>query len=98
MKRVKKPKKSAADKPAKTPHELVSQTNYLNLAIMVRILYMCYGWRSKRLSDFCEAYLALIREITDRRSTVHRFVKDTFDLTGVDVYNLLDSVVERKRP
>lgn len=98
MKRVKKPKKSAADKPAKTPHELVSQTNYLNLAIMVRILYMCYGWRSKRLSDFCEAYLALIREIIDKRSTARVFIKDTFELTGVDVYSLLDSVAERKRP
>ena len=98
MKRVKKPKKSSADKPAKTPHELVSQTNYLNLAIMVRILYMCYGWRKKRLSDFCEAYLALIREIIDKRSTVRVFIKDTFELTGVDVYSLLDSVAERKRP
>ena len=96
MKRVKKPKKPVADRPAKSPNEIVSTTNYLNLAIMVRVLYMCYGWRKKRLGDFCEAYLALMREIADGRSKVNQFIRDTISLTGVNVVRLIDEVAERK--
>lgn len=38
MKRVKKQKKPISDRPTKTPLMYVTQTNYVNLAIMVRTL------------------------------------------------------------
>lgn len=34
MKRVKKPKKPIEDRPARSPYELVTRTNYVNLAIL----------------------------------------------------------------
>ena len=35
---------------------------------MVRVMYMCYGWRKKRLDALCEAYVALIDEFGSHRS------------------------------
>ena len=95
MKRVKKPKKPLSDRPTKTPLMYVTQTNYVNLAIMVRVMYMCYGWRKKRLDNLCEAYVALIEEFGSRRSTATQFVRDTEELTGIDVKKLLDDAVRR---
>lgn len=95
MKRVKKPKKPASDRPTKTPLMYVTQTNYVNLAIMVRVMYMCYGWRKKRLDALCGAYVALIDEFGSHRSTVPQFIRDTTELTGIDVKKLLDDAVRR---
>ena len=95
MKRVKKPKKPLSDRPTKTPLMYVTQTNYVNLAIMVRTLQMCYDWTKEELLEFCEAYVALVREFGDHRTGVAQFVRDTEKLTGIDVKKLLDEAVER---
>lgn len=89
-----KNKKPKAHRPTKTPFEIVKMTNYLHLAIIVRILWTVYGWRSKRVADFLEAYLSLMQEIGDKRNTVPGLIKDTKDLTGIDVVELLDDVLE----
>lgn len=88
--RAKKSKKKT--KPVKTPFDIVKDANYLNLAVMVRTLYQVYGWRQKRISAFLESYLSLMTEIADQRSTVRGFVRDTIELTGIDVVKLLDEV------
>ena len=51
MKRAKKPKKPLSDRPTKTPLMYVTQTNYVNLAIMVRTLHMVYGWTKEELLE-----------------------------------------------
>ena len=89
-----KNKKPRTHRPSKTPFEIVKMTNYLHLAIIVRILWTVYGWRSKRVADFLEAYLSLMQEIGDKRNTVPGLIKDTKDLTGIDVVKLLDDVLE----
>ena len=89
-----KKKKPRTHRPSKTPFEIVKMTNYLHLAIIVRILWTVYGWRSKRIADFLEAYLSLMQEIGDKRNTVQGLIKDTKDLTGIDVVKLLDDVME----
>ena len=89
-----KNKKPKTHRPTKTPFEIVKMTNYLHLAIIVRILWTVYGWRSKRIADFLEAYLSLMQEIGDKRNTVPGLIKDTKDLTGIDVVKLLDDVME----
>lgn len=88
--------KPATHKPAKTPFEIVKQTNYLHLAIIVRVLWTVYGWRSKRITNFLEAYLSLMEEIVDKRNTVIRMIRETFELTGIDVVKLLDDITERR--
>ena len=95
MKRAKKPKKPLSDRPTKTPLMYVTQTNYVNLAIMVRTLHMVYDWTKEELLEFCEAYVALVGEFGDHRTGVAQFVRDTEKLTGIDVKKLLDEAVER---
>ena len=95
MKRVKKPKKPISDRPTKTPLMYVTQTNYVNLAIMVRTLQMVYDWTKEELLEFCEAYVALVGEFGDHRTGVAQFIRDTEKLTGIDVKELLDKAVER---
>lgn len=93
MQRVKKPKKPFIDRPTKSPMMYVTQTNYVNLAVMVRTLKMVYGWNLEQLDEFCEAYLALIDEFSSKRSSVSGFIRDTEALTGINVKTLLDEVV-----
>lgn len=92
-----KNKKPRTHRQTKTPFEIVKMTNYLHLAIIVRILWTVYGWKSKRIADFLEAYLSLMQEIGDKRNTVQGLIKDTKDLTGVDVVKLLDDITEREK-
>lgn len=92
-----KNKKSKTHRPTKTPFEIVKMTNYLHLAIIVRILWTVYGWRSKRIADFLEAYLSLMQEIGDKRNTVQGLIKDTKDLTGINVVKLLDDITEGEK-
>ena len=92
-----KNKKPKTHRPTKTPFEIVKMTNYLHIAIIVRILWTVYGWRSKRIADFLEAYLSLMQEIGDKRNTVQGLIKDTKDLTGIDVVKLLDEAIEGGR-
>lgn len=93
MKIAKKKKKNPIHKETKTPFAYVKLTNYLNLAVMVRTLYMVYGWRSVRLARFLESYVALMQEITDHRSSVNEFIKDTEELTGIDVTEFFEEVL-----
>lgn len=90
-----KNKKPATHRPVKTPFDIVKTTNYLHLAVIVRVLWTVYGWRSKRTLDFLEAYLSLMQEVADHRNTVQGLIRDTKALTGIDVVKLLDEVLER---
>ena len=92
MKRAKPKKKKETHRPAKTPFEIVKLTNYLTLAVMVRVLWMDYGWRDKRIARFLESYLVLMEETADKRSGVNEFIRDTKELTGIDVVKLLDDI------
>lgn len=89
-----KRKKKLTHQPTRTPFEIVKQCNYLHLAVIVRVLWMVYGWRHERLGKFLEAYLSLLSEVADRRSGVMEFVKDTTELTGIDVKLLMDEILE----
>ena len=92
-----KNKKPRTHRPTKTPFEIVKMTNYLHLAIIVRILWTVYGWKSKRIAGFLEAYLSLMQEIGDKRNTVQGLIKDTKDLTGIDVVKLLDDITKGEK-
>ena len=91
--RSKKPKKPAEHRQTKTPFEFVRLTNYYTLAVMVRVLWTVYGWREKRLAYFLEAYVTLMQEVQEKRTTVNEFIKDTKAMTGIDVEELLDDVL-----
>lgn len=88
-----KNKKPKTHRPTKTPFEIVKMTNYLHLAVIVRVLWDVYGWRSKRVADFLEAYLSLMQEVADKRNSVNGIIRDTKDLTGIDVVKLLDDIM-----
>ena len=90
MKRVKKPKKKEIHKETKTPYVYVKMTNYLNMAVIIRTLYMVYGWREKRLAKFIESYVSLMEEIMDHRNTVNNFIAETTELTGIDVEDIFN--------
>lgn len=93
--RAKKSKKKGIHKPVRTPFEIVKVTNYLNLAIMVRCLYTVFDWQREQLDEFMEAYLALMQETADHRVSIKQSIKDTKELTGIDVEKLLDESCER---
>lgn len=88
-----KNKKPKTHRPTKTPFEIVKMANYLHLAVIVRVLWDVYGWRSKRVADFLEAYLSLMQEVADKRNSVNGIIRDTKDLTGIDVVKLLDDIM-----
>lgn len=88
--RSKKKKKPETHRPAKTPFEIVKMANYVIIAVVVRTLWTVYGWRHKRIADFLEAILSLLDE--SRRFGYDRLIKDTYDLTGVDVKKLVDEI------
>lgn len=90
--RSKVKKKKETHRPAKTPFEIVKMANYLTIAVIVRVLWMDYGWRDKRLARFLESYLVLMEETADKRSGVNEFIKDTKELTGIDVKKLVDEL------
>lgn len=92
--RAKKPKKKAIHKPAKTPFEYVKATNYLNIAAMVRTLATVYDWDKEQIDEFMESHMALLQEISDHRCNIKQFVKDTEELTGVNITKLIDRTCE----
>lgn len=79
-----------------TPFQWIQLANKLNLAVLVRVLYTCYGWREKRIKDFLEAYLSLMEEWKDGRTTIKQQIKDSYELTGFDAEALLNSLGERR--
>lgn len=92
--RTKKKKKSAIHKPTKTPYEYVKATNYLNIAAMVRTLATVYEWNKEQIDEFMESHMALLQEISDHRTNIKKFVKDTEELTGVSITKLIDETCE----
>lgn len=92
--KAKKKKKPPMQKPTKTPLEIVKMANYVNLAALVRTLWMEYGWREKRTANFLEAHLALLSEV--QTFGVWQMIKDTEELTGIDVQKLFDEICEDK--
>lgn len=66
--------------------------NKLNLAILIRVLYTCYGWREKRIKDFLMMYLSLMQEVRDGRTTIKQQIRDSYELTGFDAEELLNSL------
>ncbi len=94
--RAKKKKKPRTHRPTKTPFEIVKTTNYLNLAVMVRTLKTVYNWEDEQLAEFVEAYIALMGEV-GITNTVGGLIRETKEMTGIDVKELLDAVEEEKK-
>ena len=92
--RSKKKKKPEKDRPAKTPLDIVKMSNYVNIAALVRTLWTVYGWREKRIAAFLEAHLALLSEVT--HFGVNQMIKDTEEMTGINVKKLFDEICEGK--
>ena len=92
--RAKKPKKKSIHKPTKTPYEYVKATNFLNISAMVRTLAMVYDWDKEQIDEFMESHMALLQEISDHRCNIKQFVKDTEELTGVNITKLIDRTCE----
>lgn len=92
--RAKKSKKKSIHKPTKTPYEYVKATNYLNIAAMVRTLATVYDWDKEQIDEFMESHMALLQEISDHRCNIKQFVKDTEELTGVNITKLIDKTCE----
>lgn len=92
--KAKKKKKPDIKKPSKTPFEIVKMANYVNIAAIVRTLYTVYGWREKRIANFMESHLALLSEV--QTFGVWQMIKDTEELTGIDVQKLFDEICEDK--
>ena len=90
--RTRKPKKKETHRPAKTPFEIVKMANYVNIAALVRTLWTVYGWREKRIAAFLESHLVLLEEAT--RFGVNEMIRDTEELTGVNVQKLFDEICE----
>lgn len=91
------PRAKKKTKPQRKSPDYVRLSNYLNLAIVIRTLWTVYGWRSKRIADFLGAYLALMMEVADKRSSVWQEVNDCKDLTGIDVKQLLDEIEKGRK-
>lgn len=92
--RAKKPKKKSIHKPTKTPYEYVKATNFLNISAMVRTLATVYDWDKEQIDEFMESHMALLQEISDHRCNIKQFVKDTEELTGVNITKLIDRTCE----
>jgi hypothetical protein len=92
--RAKKPKKKSIHKPTKTPYEYVKATNFLNISAMVRTLATVYDWSKEQIDEFMESHMALLQEISDHRCNIKQFVKDTEELTGVNITKLIDRTCE----
>lgn len=92
--RAKKPKKKSIHKPTKTPYEYVKATNFLNISAMVRTLATVYEWDKEQIDEFMESHMALLQEISDHRCNIKQFVKDTEELTGVNITKLIDRTCE----
>lgn len=90
------PRTKKKKKPQKSNWEYVKQTTYLNLAIVIRELYTVNGFTKAQIDEFLEGYVALMDEMDGRRNTVAGIIRDTKDLTGIDVKKVLDEVFERK--
>lgn len=72
--------------------EMVRKANLLNLSINIIIMKTMYGFGKKRLSDYVEAYMALMTEVSDQRASVEELIKSCREITGFDAEELMDDV------
>lgn len=93
---VPRAKKKKTGRKPKSGWEYVKQTTYLNLAIVIRELFTVNGFSKEEIDEFLEGYVALMDEMDGKRNTVAGIVKDTKDLTGIDVKKVLDEVFDRR--
>ena len=95
--KAKKKKKSKAKQPPRDTKErwdLIRISNYVTLAIVLRVLWTVYDWRHKRIAYFLEAYMSLLAE--SHKFGVWKLIRETKELTGIDVKELIDGVYEDK--
>ena len=55
-----------------------------------------YNWEDEQLAEFVEAYIALMGEV-GITNTVGGLIRETKEMTGIDVKELLDAVEEEKK-
>ena len=92
-----KKKRPSSSVKGMTPYQWISLANKFNLAILVRVLYTCYGWREKRIKDFLEMYLSLVEEWQDGRLTIKQAINDSYELTGFNAEELLNNLAAERR-
>lgn len=61
---------------------------------MVRTLATVYDWDKEQIDEFMESHMALLQEISDHRTNIKQFVKDTEELTKVNIRKLIDKTCE----
>ena len=91
--RARKKKKDEVRRPPKDREErwaIIRTATYVVIAAAVRLLWTEYGWRDKRIAFFLEGILSLLDE--SRRFGYERLLKDTYELTGVDIKQLVDEI------
>jgi hypothetical protein len=91
MIRTKKPKKQ--QKPVKDPVMMITNANYLNMAIFFLTLNKEFGFGRKRLAEVLESYLALMDNISRKGMTVGEMLVWCKEETGIDVIPFLDDVM-----
>lgn len=98
MVRAKKPKKPSAlrvPKDKRTVMDIVKNTNYVNISVLCLVLWDVYGWRKKRITDFFDAYIALLAESVDRRMGTKGFINYCYEKTGINVVELIDEMYRK---
>ena len=91
--RAKKKQKPEVKRPPKDREErwqIIRTATYVVIAALVRTLWTEYGWRDKRIAYFLEGVLSLLDESS--RFGYQRLLKDTYEMTGVDVKKLVDEL------
>jgi len=91
---IPKVKKPGTNKQETRPTAIFMTANYFTLAIVLRILYQEHGFRAKRLGGFIASYLALMAETSDGRNSVNGMIRDTKELTGIDVKKIINEVLK----
>lgn len=90
----KKPRRhdSCVKEELKYSRKIFLMTNRVCMAAMVRTMYQVYEWEYEKIGEFLGSYLVLLEETADYRSGMEQFVRDTEELTGVNVTKLLQDV------
>lgn len=93
MKRVKRAKKPKHHLPAESPFQIIRKSYYITLAALLRTGH-AFGWSNEYMAQFLESFLALLAEVGEKRVSCTEFINDAKEITGCDVVDLLDSVLE----
>lgn len=73
--------------------EFFKQVCYMHYAILIRTLWMEYGWRGKRIGDLISACLVLVEEVNRGSASVNEMTHQTKELTGIDIKKLFEEIV-----